>query len=254
MHVNEDLSSRSRSSFFTLALLLAAIAGGVNAIAFFAFEVRISHMTGNVSWLGESFARGRVDNAMEAGYLVIAFILGAVASEALLEISRNRSRGRYIPALGVEIAALGLVALVGHYMPEAHEKLLVRCLAFSMGLQNALTTRVSGAVVRPTHLTGVLTDLGIQVVRVVVWLREGAERSGVRGFFERVVGLPTEPKFERARLQLGLALSFVLGSVVGSFLFLSFGTIVLLMPCVGLLVVIALDLSTMASHTPVPST
>ncbi|ATB33405.1 YoaK family protein [Melittangium boletus] len=254
MSFSEESSSRGRFAYFTLALLLAGIAGGVNAIAFFAFGVRISHMTGNVSWFGESFASGRVDNALEAGYLVIAFILGACASEALLETSRKRSRGQYIPALILEIVTLGAVAFWGHTNPEANENLLMRCLAFSMGLQNALTTRVSGAVVRPTHLTGVLTDLGIQMVRMVVWLRDGFRTGGLKGFWKHLVGLPGAQQFERARLQMGLALSFVLGSVIGSFLFLSFGTIVLLLPCLGLMMVIALDLSTMASHTPVAST
>ncbi len=253
MPLSGVFQSRGRG-YFTLALLLAGIAGAVNAIGFFAFGVRISHMTGNVSWFGESFAAGRLDNALDAGHLVIAFICGAIASEALLETSRNRVRGQYIPALAVEVLTLGFVAFWGHHNPETHENLLVRGLAFSMGLQNALTTRVSGAVVRPTHLTGVLTDLGIQVVRVAVWLIEGAKQAGTRGLWDHLRRLPTEPQFERARLQLGLATAFIVGSVVGSFFFLSFGTIVLLLPCVGLFAVIALDIGTMPSRPPVAST
>ena len=254
MDTSDENLSRVRFGYFTLAMLLAGIAGGVNAIAFFAFGVRISHMTGNVSWFGESFASGRLDNALEAGYLVIAFILGAIASEALLETSRNRLRGQYIPALLLEILTLSAVAFWGHTNPEAHEDFLMRSLAFSMGLQNALTTRVSGAVVRPTHLTGVLTDLGIQIVRILVWLKDGLRTGGLKGLWTHLTTLHKARQFERARLQLGLALSFVLGSILGSFLFLSFGTIVLLLPCLCLFVVIALDMSTMSSHTPVTST
>ncbi|WP_316568022.1 DUF1275 family protein [Myxococcus sp. MxC21-1] len=48
-----------------------------------------------------------------------------------------------------------------------------------MGLQNALVTRVSGAVVRTTHITGILTDIGIQVVRLGSWLREGTRGQGL---------------------------------------------------------------------------
>lgn len=246
--------SRGRFGYFTLALLLAGVAGGVNAIGFFAFGVRISHMTGNVSWFGESFAAGRLDNALGAGQLVIAFLLGAIASEALLETSRHRARGQYIPALSLEIFTLGFVAFWGHHNPETHEELLTRSLAFSMGLQNALTTRVSGAVVRPTHLTGVLTDLGIQMVRMAVWVIGGGREEGAPGLLRRLCQLPTAPQFERARLQLGLALAFILGSFIGSLLFLTFGTIVLLLPCVGLLAVIAIDLSIMATHSPLAST
>jgi uncharacterized membrane protein YoaK (UPF0700 family) len=79
-----------------------------------------------------------------------------------------------------------------------------------MGLQNATITSISGGVVRTTHLTGVLTDLGIELSRLV------APRGDV----------PTPPSsasdstgdrisINRARLRR-LAL---LASILGSFLF-----------------------------------
>ena len=49
-----------------------------------------------------------------------------------------------------------------------------------MGLQNALVTRVSGAVVRTTHMTGVLTDIGIELVRMRAWVRDGPRGQGAR--------------------------------------------------------------------------
>jgi uncharacterized membrane protein YoaK (UPF0700 family) len=36
-------------------------------------------------------------------------------------------------------------------------------LLFAMGLQNAMVTKISKAVVRTTHLTGLFTDLGIEM-------------------------------------------------------------------------------------------
>lgn len=33
--------------------------------------------------------------------------------------------------------------------------------AMALGIQNAMTTKLSGAVIRTTHLTGLTTDLGI---------------------------------------------------------------------------------------------
>ena len=55
--------------------------------------------------------------------------------------------------------------------------------SFSMGVQNATITRVSGAVIRTTHLTGVVTDMGIEGVQYVLWLwdRTRARRPGRRG-------------------------------------------------------------------------
>jgi uncharacterized membrane protein YoaK (UPF0700 family) len=119
-----------------------------------------------------------------------------------------------------------------------------------MGLQNALVTRVSGAVVRTTHLTGVLTDIGIQLVRMVVWVRDGGRERGLRGLWNKVLDLPSAEQFERTRLHLGLAFAFLAGSMLGTVLFLHYGAPSMAMPCVVLMLVIALDVSPAGSHAP----
>ena len=54
-------------------------------------------------------------------------------------------------------------------------------LCAAMGLQNSLVTRLSGAVVRTTHLTGVLTDLGIEGARWFrLWRANLAHRTRIR--------------------------------------------------------------------------
>ena len=41
---------------------------------------------------------------------------------------------------------------------------MIACsLLFAMGLQNSLVTKISNATVRTTHLTGLFTDLGIEL-------------------------------------------------------------------------------------------
>ena len=44
-------------------------------------------------------------------------------------------------------------------------------LCFIMGLQNAMVTKISQAVVRTTHMTGVITDLGIELGKLLYWNR-----------------------------------------------------------------------------------
>lgn len=241
---------RSRLAYSTLALLLAGAAGTVNATSFFAFGFHITHMTGHVSEVGEALASGRWDAALVAGRMVFAFLVGAITAAALLDASRHRQRGRHTPALFVEMVTLGAVGLWAHEHPNANEPTLLWGLAFSMGLQNALVTRVSGAVVRTTHLTGVLTDIGIQLVRMVVWVRDGGRERGPRGLWNKVLDLPSAEQFERTRLHLGLALAFLLGSMLGTVLFLHYGAPAMAMPCVVLMLVIALDVSPAGSHAP----
>jgi uncharacterized membrane protein YoaK (UPF0700 family) len=38
-----------------------------------------------------------------------------------------------------------------------------------MGLQNAIITKISNAEIRTTHMTGVITDLGIELGRLIYW-------------------------------------------------------------------------------------
>jgi uncharacterized membrane protein YoaK (UPF0700 family) len=244
---------RSRLAYATLALALAGAAGVVNATSFLAFGQHISHMTGHVSVVGEALASGQWNTALMAGKLVFAFVVGAVTAAALLDASRHRQRGRHTPALLVETVTLGAICLWAYEHPHTNEPTLMWGLAFAMGLQNALVTRVSGAVVRTTHLTGVLTDIGIQLVRMVVWVRDGARERGVLGILRKVRDLPSAEQFERTRLHLGLALAFLVGSVLGSGLFLRYGAPAMAMPCVVLLLVMALDLSPAGAHAPATS-
>lgn len=116
-------------------------------------------------------------------------------------------------------------------------------LSFAMGLQNALVTRVSGAVVRTTHMTGVLTDIGIQVVQMFAWVRDGARGDGVRGVLRQVRALPSAIQFERTRLHLGLAAAFLFGCTTGPMLYLQYGPATLGLPCAVLVLLAGLDFS-----------
>jgi uncharacterized membrane protein YoaK (UPF0700 family) len=247
-------SPRSRLAYSTLALLLAGVAGAVNALSFFAFGQHLTHMTGHVSVVGESLASGRGMEAFAAARLVFAFMVGATTAAALLEASRHRQRGRHTPALFVETVTLGAASLWAHApAEEIDDPTLMWGLAFAMGLQNALVTRVSGAVVRTTHLSGVLTDIGLQLVHMVVWVRDGAREHGLRGLLRRVRELPSAVEFSRTRLHVGIALAFLVGALLGAYLFLRLGMPAMALPCTVLVLLMALDLSPAGARAPTVS-
>ncbi|WP_426755079.1 YoaK family protein [Myxococcus sp. Y35] len=247
MPFSSESSPGNRRAYTLLSLLLAGVAGLVNATGFVALGLHTSHMSGNMATLGESLASGNGPLAWLAAQLLLAFLLGAVSASALLELSRQRSRGRHSAALLLEALTLGGIGawLASH--PGAREPTLMWGLAYAMGLQNALVTRVSGAVVRTTHITGIITDVGIQLVRLVSWLREGARGHGVRGLRQRLGALPTAIEFERTRLHLGLGSAFLLGCTAGPLLFVRLGAATLALPCAVLVLLVALDLSAVAT-------
>ncbi|MCP3168449.1 YoaK family protein [Myxococcus qinghaiensis] len=250
MPFTTESSPSNRRAYTVLSLLLAAVAGSVNATGFVALGMHTSHMSGNMAALGESIATGEGRLTVLAAQLLLSFVLGAVCAAALLDASRHRSRGRHVAALLVEVVTLAGIGTALTSSPGTRAPVLMWGLAFAMGLQNALVTRVSGAVVRTTHITGILTDIGIQLVRMFAWVRDGARGQGVTGVLRRLRALPSAIEFERTRLHLGLGAAFLLGCTSGPLLYVHHGAAALGLPCAVLLLLIGLDLSQAARRQP----
>lgn len=136
--------------------LLAWNAGLINAVGLMGFSHEaISHISGVTTQSGLALSRGDLSVTAHLGAVILAFFAGAVASGAIIGDSTLRLGRRYGVALGVESALLFFAmlslrneGLYGQYLASA-----------ACGLQNALATTYSGAVVRTTHVTGVVTDL-----------------------------------------------------------------------------------------------
>jgi uncharacterized membrane protein YoaK (UPF0700 family) len=250
MPFTAETSPASRRAYSLLALLLAAVAGSVNAISFFAVSTHTSHMTGNLANVGEYLANGQWDTALSAGRLVLAFLLGAMSATVLLDVARHRRRGRHATALLVEALTLASVGYWSSAHPSSNEPTVFWGMAYAMGIQNALVTRVSGAVVRTTHMTGVITDIGIQLVKMMTWVRDGARGHGLAGLVWMIRRLPTAEQFARTRLHLGLATSFVSGCTAGPLLYFRFGPAAMVMPCTVLGLLVVLDMSPAGEYAP----
>lgn len=250
MPFSSETSPASRRAYTLLVLLLASVAGSVNAISFFALGTHTSHMTGNLANVGEFLANRRWDLAAAAGQLVLSFILGAMTATVLMDVARRRNRGRHAMALLVEAGTLAAVGLWATRHPGAKEPTMLWGLAYAMGIQNALVTRLSGAVVRTTHMTGVVTDIGIQLVKMMTWVRDGARGHGLGGLVWMIRRLPTAEQFARTRLHLGLATAFVTGCTGGPLLFFHFGAAAMALPCAVLMLLVVLDVSPAGAYAP----
>ena len=198
------------------AWLLAFTAGGINAVGLLSFEHQaISHVTGSVSWLGLELARGEGGAALHLALVVLVFFLGAAVSGALLEDSTLRLGRRYGVCLLLEAAVLtAALRGVGHDAPSAALWASAAC-----GVQNAMVSTYSGAVIRTTHVTGIVTDLGLALGH---WLRR----------------LPVDGR--RVRLHLLVLAGFVSGAVAGAAAWLQWGFAALWGPvliCVALALV-----------------
>lgn len=136
---------------------LAAVAGFVNACLLSAFQVPVSHMTGAVSRLGRDVATGDATDLLTVLGIVAGFAVGAVLSGAILGDAMLRPGRRY----GVVLLLEGAVLAAAAALLGGHTTAGVALAALACGLQNAMASSYYGLVLRTTHVTGIVTDLGV---------------------------------------------------------------------------------------------
>ncbi|MEP0155263.1 YoaK family protein [Pseudophaeobacter sp.] len=162
-------NARTSNIDLVLAGLLSSIAGALNAVGFLIAGSFTANMTGNISAFADHLANGAIPIALSFLGLVAAFIWGAaIAALAIQAGERRQLRSVYALAIAAEAIILLLVgtALTKSAATE-HETFLVIVLSFVMGLQNAVTTMISQARVRTTHVSGMATDIGIELAALV---------------------------------------------------------------------------------------
>jgi uncharacterized membrane protein YoaK (UPF0700 family) len=198
-----------------LAAYLAATAGFVNSGGFVMIGSFTSHVTGSVGRFANDLANGEPGAAISALSLTLAFFFGAVGASIVLDTPSLRVPLRYCVALSIEGLLLLVFVFVAGLSRTTHPRLLdamAALLCAAMGLQNALVTRLSGATVRTTHLTGIVTDLGIETARWYRWHHARLLRP------PRASQAPRQRPDNRIVLHLAITVSFIVGAAVGAVL------------------------------------
>jgi len=201
------------------AWVLAFIAGIVNVVGLLGFEHQaITHLTGNTSLLAEALATLNFSATLHFAALIGAFVAGTVLSGFLIQDSTLQLGRRY----GVALLLESLLLFVAVPLLEFNSAYGMYAAACACGLQNAMVSTYSGAVVRTTHVSGMFTDLGI--------------------FFGHALrGLPVDSK--RVSLCFLVISGFLCGGVAGTLAFQAFGYSALLFPaCLTALVSITYGL------------
>ena len=207
---------RTQEADRQLGYVLAFVAGAINAGGFLAVRRYTSHMTGIMSSMADSIALGDPGTILTGVGAVFSFLSGAACCAILINFS-GRRRMHSECALPLLLEAFLLLvfrvagAKVGHQGAWAIA-VLVLVLSFLMGLQNAVVTKLSNAVIRTTHVTGIITDMGIRLGRMVYWNAPSR------------IGLPkVGADAGRLRMLATLLTGFFVGGVSGAFGFRFFG-------------------------------
>lgn len=217
-----------------LAAHLASVAGFVNSAAFVLIGSFTSHVTGNVGRFANDLATHQLPAAVAAASMILSFFMGAFVASMIVESNlTGRTPTAYGFALSFEAVLLLLFIVLAQLPISPHPRfhdLQATVLCMAMGAQNSLVTRLSGAVVRTTHLTGVVTDLGIEAARWFrFWRSTLSQRLRVRLAFGRN---PVErPKVAKVLLLATIPAAFMSGAAIGAFAGTQLGAAALWIPC-----------------------
>ena len=163
-----------------LAITLAWVAGYVNVVGIVVCGTAVSHVSGITSGLGKDVADGDWHLLSIACWLVAWFLCGAFVSGVVTDIARIRGwKSIYVLPIAAELVALSAFAVVlaafdaptvegARTLQGAPLAAATALACLAMGIQNATITRISGGVVRTTHVTGVVTDLGLELAHALV--------------------------------------------------------------------------------------
>jgi uncharacterized membrane protein YoaK (UPF0700 family) len=230
-----------------LAITLAWVAGYTNILAILTCGHVISHVSGTTSDLGRYAVEGSWGPAFFLLFLLLTFLLGAGISGLTTEVGKRRGwESIYVLPMVVEAVLLaGFAALVNTLDPgdvaDGWRRFLMTGLASAaMGLQNATITRISSGVVRTTHVTGVLTDLGTELVQFGMFLMDRRGRWRDAGVWIR--SLHRHIAARRLALLASILGSFALGAGLGTLVHAHAPGLSMTPPVFFLLWVIAQDL------------
>lgn len=156
--------TRTFSHNIRIASLLSFVAGIVNVAGFLSVQRLTTNVTGHFAFFVDEVFKLHFTESFVYFLYILFFFLGSFVSNLLVEIiSRKSEHYIYIIPTIIESVILFTVGIFGETLIATDYNLIAFILLFAMGLQNSLVTRISDAVVRTTHLTGLFTDLGIEL-------------------------------------------------------------------------------------------
>ena len=211
INYSRKLTGRVRTAHANqqLGLALTFVAGAINAGGFLAVGQYTSHMTGIVSSMADHLALGTVSVAVTGMGALLAFVFGAACSAVLVHYSHQRKmHSEYALPLMLEASLLLCFGLLGARLAVIDAlfvSLTVVLLAFIMGLQNAVMTAISNAEIRTTHITGIVTDIGIELGKLAYPHRADGEPGDI-----------VKANRPRLRWLCLLVVCFFVGGVIGA--------------------------------------
>lgn len=209
-----------------IATLLSFVAGIVNVAGFLSVQRLTTNVTGHFAFFVDEVFKLDFWKGFIYFLYIFFFFLGSFVSNFLIElISRKNDSYIYVIPTIIESIILFSVAFFGQILIAENPDLLAFCLLFAMGLQNSLVTTISNATVRTTHLTGLFTDLGIELSQLFFYKHKEQK----------------DKLTSSIRLRLTIISSFFIGGILGGVFYTSLNLHVLIFAGATLIIGLILD-------------
>ncbi len=199
--------TRTLSHNLRIASLLSFVAGMVNVVGFFAVQRLTTNVTGHFAFFVDEIFKLNLWQGFVYFLYIFFFFLGSFVSSFVIEsISQKNDHYIYVfPAL-MECLMLIIIGIWGKALMVNNPNTIACSLLFAMGLQNSLVTSISRATVRTTHLTGLFTDLGIELSQLFFY-KAKAQRYKLQSSI---------------KLRFAIICSFFIGGIIGGILYSGF--------------------------------
>ncbi len=213
LYGSQSISYYSKSNT-VVWMSMAFQAGILNIGGFMACHRFVSHITGFATFFGYEVVNSDIGQVFGTLLVPMFFLLGSMLSGWLVDLRlKLQKKPKYYIVFGIIFFLLLIVFLGGIFgrfgkfgeaLEFSRDYTLLILLCFTCGIQNGTIATVSRSVVRTTHLTGITTDLGIGLIRILNRHKISEQ-------------IPDEGKANLMRL--GIICSFGIGSILGGFLF-----------------------------------
>ena len=196
--------TRTLKHNLNIASLLSFVAGIVNVAGFLAVQRLTTNVTGHFAFFVDEIFKLNFWQGFIYLLYIFFFFLGSFVSNLIVEIiSKTSDRFIYIIPTIIESLILFFLAVFGQTLISQNPNLLACSLLFAMGLQNSLVTTISNATVRTTHLTGLFTDLGIELSQLFFYTQKDQK----------------DKLYSSIKLRLTIITFFFMGGLLGGILY-----------------------------------
>ncbi len=189
-----------------LATLLSFVAGIVNVTGVLSIQTLTTNVTGHFAYFAEEIMKRDYAAAITFFVFTIFFLLGAFISNFLAElISKKHPNLSHVIPISLEMIILIAVGVFGiaSELSSIEGKWIAFAMLFAMGIQNSLVTKISQSTVRTTHLTGLFTDLGIELSQLFFYKKPEEKKKLKTSIY----------------LRLSIIIFFFIGCISGGFLY-----------------------------------